>query len=141
MQSQININIAVDVTKALSEQTLEKSIYMMDDSLLGSTGQGTGELTTVCQPGQAIRWVVYAIDLQTSVSIKNISFIAAAGKYESSEAIKGGQPEADPDAKEWIGILPYMEPGLKYAYRVELQMGKGEYGYMAIDTPSLTMIK
>jgi hypothetical protein len=129
MQSQININIAVNVTKALSEQTLADNIYMMDDSLLGSACQGTAELVTACQPGQTVRWMVYAIDLQTFVAIKNISFC---------HAVLSDLPEtAAAEANEWIGVLPLMEQGRKYTYRIALQMGKGIQGCLAIDTPSL----
>jgi hypothetical protein len=131
MQTQINITIAVNVTKALSKKTLDTSLYMMDDSLLRSFGQGTGHLTTCCLPGQTIHWTVYAIDLQTIVSIRNIFFLPTCGEP------KNYPPDVDLDAYEWIGILPYMEQGRRYAYCLELQMGQGRYGRLAIDTPSL----
>jgi hypothetical protein len=135
MQYQININIAVDVIKALSDKTLEENIVMMDDSRMGSTGQGTPMLATCCKPGQAIRWVVYAVDLQTSVSIKRISFYGSDQQH--SPAAASGIQEVNPDAKEWTGIVPCMERGRPHRYRLELQMGKGEYSVMAIETPSI----
>jgi hypothetical protein len=137
MQTQINISIAVNVTKALSERTLETSLYMMDDSLLKSRGQGTGHLTTRCLPGQTIRWSVYAIDLQTSVSIRNIFFIPPCGKPKSFPLTNDSLPGVDLDVYEWVGTLPYTEQGRRYAYCLELQMGQGRYGRLAIDTPSL----
>lgn len=86
MQNQININIAVDVVRALSEKSLCNSIYVMDDSPFGSPGKGTGELSTRCMPGQTIHWVIYAIDLQTPVAIKSISFLLPDELSDTSPA-------------------------------------------------------
>lgn len=137
MQNQININIAVDVIKALSEQQLENNIYMMDDSIMESSGQGTQSLCTLCKPGQTIRWTVFALDLQTPVVIRNISFAALSGKPEYG--VKCSE-EANPDSNEWTGILPLIKEGHKYNYHVELQMGTGRHSCLIIDTPSLMYI-
>lgn len=136
MQNQINI--AVDVIKALSEQQLENNIYMMDDSILESSGQGTESLCTLCKPGQTIRWTVYALDLQTPVVIRNISFAVLSGKPEHKTALSMNcLEEANPDSNEWTGVLPLIMEGHKYNYHVELQMGKGRHSCLIIDTPSL----
>jgi hypothetical protein len=71
-----NINIAVDVVAALSDKSLKGNVFLMDNGSFESTNQGTDYLTTLCIPGQLIRWTVYAIDLQTPVAIKNISFLS-----------------------------------------------------------------
>lgn len=138
MQNQININIAVDVVKALSNKSLYESTYLMDNSIFCSLNKGTESLCTACQPGQIIHWVVYAVDLQTPVAIRNITFISSDGQayndvYKKSECLCN----ENPDLKTWIGVLPYMVLGKEYRYRLELQMGNGNNSIMSIDTPSL----
>lgn len=142
MQSKININIAVDVIAALSERKLEKHVFLMDNSLLGGTGQGTNHLTTFCRPGQVIKWLVYAIDLQTPVAIKNITFIGGNNDCNSMDQVNCGYGERDnPDTKDWTGIVPcYMVPQLPYRYRLELQMGEGLHSILCIDAPSLMRV-
>lgn len=141
MQNQININIAVDVIKALSEQQLENNIYMMDDSILESSGQGTERLCTLCKPGQTIRWTVYALDLQTPVVIRNISFAALSEKSKYGNGLNVNcLDDVNPDSNEWAGVLPLIMEGHKYNYHMELQMGKGRHSCLVIDAPSLMYI-
>lgn len=139
MQAKVNINIAVDVIAALSEQTLHNHIFMMDNSIFNSACQGTAYLTTKCQPGQVIHWVIYAIDLQTPVVIKNISFINAenydCNRKKTNLAYKKNE---NLDLKAWTGIVPwYMTPYVPYKYRLEIQMGEELNSSMFIDTCSL----
>lgn len=140
MQNKININIAVDVVKALSDKSLHNNVYLMDNSCLGNQNPGTETLCTYCQPGQTILWVVYAIDLQTPVAIKNISFIPideTTGTENSGKNTYYLGSEDNLDLKTWTGILPCMQPGYKYYYRLELQMGNGLHSVMCINTPAL----
>jgi len=135
MQNKIIINIAVDVTKALSEKTLLNNVYMMDNSVYGSKNQGTEQLCTFCMPGQTIHWIVYAIDLQTPVEIKDITFISNNTLTEQTKVEK--LPEENLDLKIWTGILPCMYQGHPYRYRLTLQMGNGIYSVMSLDSPVL----
>lgn len=143
MQNKININIAVDVAKALSEKTLHNNVYLMDNSFYGSKNQGTEQLCTFCLPGQTIRWVVYAIDLQTPVAIKDITFIPSnsqrnlAQNDENFDANEVVLPENNLDLKIWTGVLPYMIQEHKYRYRLTLQMGNGKNSIMSLNSPSL----
>ena len=144
MRNEINIVIAVDVIAALSGRTLLNSnLCMMDDSPLQSTGQGTPNLCTVCYPGQTIKWTVYAIDLQTPVAIKSISFIKSEETGASSEqAAPANEDDSDRlDLEVWSGIVPCtLVPGVEYRYRLELQMYEGVNSIMSIDTPSLKRV-
>jgi hypothetical protein len=135
MSTNINIVISVDVIAALSDRTLENNVFIMDNSSLNSTGQGTADLTTLCKAGQKINWIVYAIDVQTPVAIKNITFSKIDEVCES----KGQQP---PLGKyEWEGIVPYyMATGSPYSYKIELQMGLGDNSVMSIDSSSLMRV-
>jgi hypothetical protein len=75
MMHTTNINIAVDVVAALSNKSLKGNVFLMDNGCFESENQGTDSLATFCIPGQLIRWTVYAVDLQTPVAIKNITFL------------------------------------------------------------------
>jgi hypothetical protein len=141
MQAKVNINIGVDTIAALSEMTLYNHVFLMDNSVWNSTGQGTTELATLCQAGQVIHWVVYAIDLQTPVLIKNISFSGADDLCNSTDEIDCCSDHENPDLNYWSGIVPTcMVPGQIYKYKLELQIGNGKNSIMHIDTSSLIRI-
>ena len=70
---QINIITVVDVVGALSDNTLYKNIYMMDNSRgLTTQHQGTEKLRSAVRHGQVINWHSWPIDVQTDVKIQNI---------------------------------------------------------------------
>jgi hypothetical protein len=143
MESKITIFSVVDVIEALSGGTLENgNLCMMDNSPLHSSlNQGTPNLCTLCHPGQTIYWHMLALDLQTPVAIRNISFL------DSSEF--GDKPtdpmEAESDKLHlnvWEGVVPHwMVPGVEYKYRLELQMYEGKNCIMYVDTPSLKCVE
>lgn len=135
MQTKININIAVDTAQALAKQDLLKNTYVMDNSILGSLGQGTPYLKTYCIPGQTIHWVATPIDLQTPVCIKSITFM---GPYWTPQSPAAPASMSQLDLYTWTGILPYtMVPGLTYQYKIELQIGNGQYSVLHMETLSL----
>lgn len=127
----ININIAVDVMRALCEGTLDGNARLMDDSTSGSEGQGTSGLKTACRPGDLVRWKVYPIDLQAGAAISSITFggtpVAESGQGQSGTPLY---------LNTWEGIVPYLPEG-EYPYRLTLQIGKGENSVMTLDTLSL----
>jgi len=140
----INITFLVDVIGALSHGTLRNNIFMADNGL-DSQGNGTEALITTCCPGQPVNWVVYAIDVQTPVLIRAITFIDIA-KEDDQQLIaraferppeKGG----DPHWFYWSGIIPRsLKPGL-YRYSLKLQMGKGVHSTMSSDAAALAVVK
>jgi len=133
-----NINIAIDVIAALSDKTLRGNIFVMDDGLLNSRNKGTDHLVTVCSAGQLIKWSIYAIDLQTPVSIKSISF--SQTEKDNNEDIPNNH-YTNLDLNEWSGYLPnYLLPNKQYKYKLELQMGEGQYSILSIDSLCLELI-
>ncbi|WP_150493146.1 hypothetical protein [Streptomyces kanamyceticus] len=80
-KSQVNIIAVVDVIGALSTKSLQDgNLCMVDDGSSNSSHQGTPNLVTVVKPGQTVSWTALAVDLQTPVEIKNISFVPANGQ-------------------------------------------------------------
>ncbi|MFF1692735.1 hypothetical protein ACFVXC_03815 [Streptomyces sp. NPDC058257] len=87
MKPQVNIIAVVDVIGALSGSTLlNGNLCMMDDGGHDSAHQGTPDLCTVVRPGQVVSWSALAVDLQTPVEIKNISFVPADQNNGRSQA-------------------------------------------------------
>ncbi|GAA1896646.1 hypothetical protein GCM10009837_18440 [Streptomyces durmitorensis] len=90
MKHQVNIIAVVDVIGALSGSTLlDGNLCMMDDGGHNSAHQGTPNLCTVVKPGQVVSWSALAVDLQTPVEIKNISFVPADQNGHTSGQTSG----------------------------------------------------
>jgi hypothetical protein len=131
MTKQINIMIMVDSIDALIEQQLEGNCVMVDDSPLFSDKKGTLGLVTKCNPGNLIHWTVKAVDVQTPVSIKEISF----GQPYAGQTI---QDEDKLDSLVWDGYVPYVsKKPVKIHYKLVLEIGKGEKSQLATTSPSL----
>ncbi|CAM5352865.1 hypothetical protein GCM10010329_40460 [Streptomyces spiroverticillatus] len=76
VKQKVNIVAVVDVIGALSDGTLGNgNLCLIDDGPYDSRGQGTPQLETVVAPGQTVQWTALAVDLQTPVEIKSITFV------------------------------------------------------------------
>ncbi|MER5862905.1 hypothetical protein [Kitasatospora sp. NPDC002040] len=147
MKPKVNIVVLVDVIGALSDDTLHNgNLSIVDDSALRSTGQGTTELCTVVSPGQVVGWSVLAVDLQTPVEIRSITFLDPEGRPAAAEppAADGAPPAGESSAGEqldlddWTAVVPpWMTPGVPYRYRLELRMHEGPHSLFELDTPAL----
>jgi len=140
MTKYISIVVAVDSIGALSDGTLEDHLFLMDNSPWESPGKGTDYLSTMCNPGRIIQWVIYPIDLQTPAAIKNITFLDACNKTMSKSGNARTEIEM-PTMNSWTGIVPGgLTPGHPYKYRLEIQIGEGKNSILHRDTPSLMII-
>ena len=59
---QLNIVTLVNMERAAATGSLTNAMYMMDNSV-GGTGQGTGQLETVCKQGQVLNWITRPIEM------------------------------------------------------------------------------
>ncbi|MFI6300019.1 hypothetical protein ACIBEJ_51090 [Nonomuraea sp. NPDC050790] len=136
-KSHVNIMALVDVIGALSDRSLlNGNLCMIDNGGLHSTKQGTPELCTNVQAGQVVQWTVLAVDLQTPVDIKNITFVG-------QPAVPGGDGDDSEklDLDVWSGVVPqHMVPGVPYRYRIEFQMYEGPHSLLHVDSPALMRI-
>jgi hypothetical protein len=139
MNQQVNIVVVVDVIGALSDGTLRNgNVMMVDDGTLDSTGQGTPDLCTVVQPGQVVQWSALAVDLQTPVEIRNITFLGAEGNGSNGSTPSASADGEKLDLETWTGVVPgYLAPGVAQKYRLELRMHEGEHSLLQIDSPAL----
>lgn len=147
MKPKVNIVVLVDVVGALSDRTLHNgNLSLLDDGAFDSTGQGTPDLCTVVAPGQVVHWTAVAVDVQTPVDIRNITFLGPGGPGGGPAGPGGPGADADPaaqgrenlDLKVWSGIVPAcLTSGARYRYRLELQMHEGPNSVLNIDSPAL----
>lgn len=143
MNQKVNIVAVVDVMRALSEETLNNgNLTLVDDGAFDSQGQGTPELATVVAPGQIVQWSAVAVDVQTPVAIKSITFLSAgAGASDAGAAgAAAAQPALpeNPDLDVWSGIVPgFLARGVPYKYRLELQLHEGSHSVLRVDSPAL----
>ncbi|WP_320779181.1 hypothetical protein [Streptomyces sp. CRN 30] len=139
---QVNIIAMVDVIGALSGGTLlNGNLVMVDNGDHDSTGQGTPYLCTVVRPGQVVQWTPLAVDLQTPVEIKGITFLGPDGAV-TPVARHSEEGDGDKlDLAHWAGMVPpSLTPGTPYKYRLELQMYEGAYSVLHVDSPALMTV-
>ncbi|WP_459874155.1 hypothetical protein, partial [Endothiovibrio diazotrophicus] len=137
-----NIVSVVDVLGALSRRSLDDHLFMMDNGR-DSLRQGGDRLVTVCHPGTRLNWVVYAMDVQTPVVIREIRFIGRGmqldpvGEPNDAEVADG---TAD-GGYYWSGVVPADLAEGVYRYRLTLQMGRGERSTLSSERASLRVGK
>lgn len=140
MKPNVNIVVLVDVVGALSDGTLHNgNLSLIDDGQFDSAGQGTTDLCTVVAPGQVVQWSAVAVDVQTPVEIRSISFLGAPGPPPAGGGGQAGETETKtPDVLVWSGIVPaHLVPGARYGYRLELQMHEGRNSVLGLETAAL----
>jgi len=135
MTNQVNVIIMVDSIGALVSQSLEGNCFMVDDGPYYSKNKGSLNLATRCVPNQTIHWTVKAVDVQTPVSIKEISF-------ESNYLLDYPKVETQNlDTLVWNGIVPFVGTSpVTYNYKIVLQIGKGKKSELEIYTPALIVL-
>jgi hypothetical protein len=144
MRPKVNIIALVDVIGALSDRTLQHgNLCLVDDSGYEGTGQGTAELCTLVLPGQVVEWTALAVDVQTPLVIRGITFLAADGSAlpaaPAPDPAAGQDAEpANPDALVWSGVVPAtLVPGQPYRYQLDLQMDQGRDSILSTNAPAL----
>jgi hypothetical protein len=159
---QLNIVTFIDMDKAIASQQLEGAYYMMDNSIRG-VGQGTESLQTVCQQGQILNWIVYAMDNEKQADgtwppmpkINNIVFLdiqAGDGKNVAEAKVCTefkvyGMPheirsEFTPVYSYWAGmVIIDLKPGIYlYQFVIELEHN-GKRIRMSMNGPNKPSIK
>lgn len=157
---QLNIVAFVDVSKAVALNSLEGSVFMVDNSIQ-SIGQGTSSLQTTCKQGQVLNWLIYPMagdrrvdgSWPPSVRINNIVFLGEDGKdvaitqickdmkvYGPPDKIR---PPQTPVYYYWAGTVPLKLPEGVFRYRLILEL-EDEINhksiYLNLDSLSLNVI-
>lgn len=158
---QLNIVTFVDVKKAVTQQSLERAVYMMDNSI-DSSGQGTSELRTTCKQGQTLNWIIYAMDAEKrpdgnwppTVKINNIVFLGDNGEDVAVVRICDdlkvyGPPDKirskyTPVYYYWAGTIPMDLPVGIYRYRLVMELEdevNDKMVYLNLNTVSLKVVE
>jgi hypothetical protein len=136
---QLNIVTFVNVARALATQSPDGNVFMRDNSV-ASEHQGTHRLQTTCRQGQALNWIIVALDGQQRPDrtwppmpkINNVVFLDrerddVAGHLICTQlAVYGGSDKQrspwTPVYYYWAGIvIPTLEPGI-YPYRLLVEL-------------------
>lgn len=108
----LTIRVFVDVIALLSGASHASTVFFYDDAPVLSPGRGTLALRSAVCPGQFVRWTATALDVQTPVWIRRLSF---DGQPETPEIV------APPWARRFQGFVPAgLEPGSVHPYRLTL---------------------
>lgn len=136
----VNILITLDSIGALSLGTLDEMIFLTDDAWC-SQDKGTSRSLTACTPGQAVRWRITAVDVQTPALIAGITFLPAASPPDAApQAELRPAPIAMPEWRCWSLVVPYDTPPGRYPYQLAVQIGTGAHSTLAIEGPALDVI-
>ncbi len=121
MIPQINIITVVDVVGALSSDSLEENLFMMDNSRSRlTTGQGTDKLCTGVTFTQVLNWHIWAIDVQVDLLPHGIRWFDSSKKPLSEEKSPCAKSKlyGAPSGSYWAAIVKLQE-----------QIGEGRYYY------------
>lgn len=106
----VYVTAVLDVMAALINNSVDGNFYMFDNNTLdGSTGQGTEKLNSVLQPGDMVIWLVSGMEVETFCDIKSITGPAVAAF------------DINKDRGYWMGIA---KEGVaeSFEYNLEIQV-------------------
>ena len=130
LSPQTSITIAVDTAYVAAQQgrNISKGIYMVDNRLRnGSTGEGTLELSTVCNNGDLIGFNAVPINILgasgdqvviTGFTVSQGSVFTAAGTPRQQPALPG-----EPAGAYWIGQA-LAQGHQTYQIQIEVTVGQ-----------------
>ncbi len=99
IRAQTKIVITVDTSRVLSGDT--RGIFMIDNRAeVGSSNEGTLELSTKCFAGDYVSWLVNPIDPDTQDTVSIAGFQVSSGNVFGGEG--SPQPASD-DNTYWMG--------------------------------------
>lgn len=116
--SSISALIIIDTDGALASGSAMDNAYLVDTKgYLGSWGEGTSTLNTVCQDGQVVIWSVAAVNPSADVAITGFS-----GDMVSSGICRPSANGSQGD-QFWSGQVQSRQQFASFAYTVTLSVG------------------
>lgn len=162
---QLNIVTLVNMARATATASLDNAMFMMDNSISG-TGQGTGQLETVCKQGQVLNWIIRPIEMDKRPDgtwppmpkINNIVFLDTERGDEEEVAEKRiftelkiyGMPDSmrspyTPVYYYWAGVILGSTPPGVYRYRLVLELeqenSKDKLYLNTVNHPSVRVVE
>jgi len=123
-----NVMALVDAVGALSSGTLAGSLFLFDNNRwAGSTGHGTGSLSTVAQKGDVVVWTTMALECEAFVRLQLVEIDSAYAEYVALDA---GAFSETPEVYWYATILkPLPVDGVPY--RLSYRLGSADAPYRA----------
>jgi hypothetical protein len=111
----LSVLLVVDTAGALATGSLSGNCYMVDtNGYLGSWGEGTPALHTVCEDGQTLVWSVAPVSADAQVTITGFS-----GDMVAQSVCR----PAVNAAGVWAGVVETHGAFASYAYTVTVSIG------------------
>ncbi len=129
--SQLRIVAVVDVVTALATEALDGALWLLDSNKDGgSTGEGTGRLTTTVQEGDELVWTTMSLECEAYAAIDAVE-IDAAYCDVSRETYPGT------DIAYWLGRI-LKDPGTSTVpYKLRFALGSRVVP-MSLSGPAIT---
>jgi hypothetical protein len=106
--STLCVLIVVDTVGALASGGLKNNCYMVDNNhYLGSWREGSEELHTVCQDGQAIVWDVASVSPDTPIAIAGFSGRMVEEGTCAPKRLPDGSWEGRVESRGVFAAFPY----------------------------------
>ena len=122
----IDILIVIDCVGAITSKSLKKNAYIIDtNGYEGSWGEGTSQLTTVCQDGQNLSWAISSVNPGNEANIVNFS-----GQMVSS-SICNPKKQGIEGAEAWKGMVQTRGDIGFYKYTVNVSVNGSKMSFDA----------
>lgn len=123
-----NVMALLDVVAALSSGTLADSLYLFDNNRwAGSTGHGTGRLSTVAEPGDVVVWTTMALECEAFARLQQVKIDIAYAEYVALDAAAF----SDTPEVYWFARILKPLPAGGVPYSLSYRLGSADEPYAA----------
>ncbi|CAM1364047.1 hypothetical protein [Tenacibaculum xiamenense] len=130
----ISIKAIVDVVAVLSNNTLDKNLYLMDNNKLnGSNNEGTASLETAIQKGDELVWSTFGLEVESYVEINTIK----VNKTYITEPVKSYYDGTN--IPYWTATV-LKAPTKKMGYTIDFNVGDTKTVFSITNGPSIKPI-
>lgn len=124
-----NVMALVDVVGALGSGTLARSLFLFDNNrAAGSTGHGTGSLSTVAQEDDVVVWTTMALECEAFARLQLVEIDSAYAEYVALDA---GAFSETPEVY-WLATILKPLPADGVPYRLSYRLGSADAPYRAV---------
>lgn len=121
-----NVMALVDVVGALGSGTLAGSLFLFDNNRwAGSTGHGTGSLSTVAQQDDVVVWTTMALECEAFARLQLVEIDSAYAEYVELDA---GAFSETPEIY-WLATILKPLPADGVPYRLSYRLGSADAPY------------
>ncbi len=124
-----NVMALIDVVQALGSGTLARSLFLFDNNRwAGSTGHGTGSLSTVAQQDDVVVWTTMALECEAFARLQLVEIDSSYAEYVALDA---GAFSETPEVY-WFATILKPLPADGVPYRLSYRLGSADAPYRAV---------